>query len=205
MSNKQLQFTAWGLSLVPLVLAVITWGNGFQWQFENFSTYQLFPLFGLLAFSLMWSHYMASMLRKMSKADSTALGTYFETTSSAVLAAILLHPGLLLWQLWRDGFGLPPGSTKLYVGSALYIWTWVGLTAWLLFMAYELRRWYSKRPWWKYVQYMSDLAMFLILLHALQLGSNLQDGWFRGVWYFYGVTLAVSLVYNYWPKAKTAT
>lgn len=204
MNAKQLQITAWGISTAVVVLAVVAWGQGYDWELAGLSTYQLFPLFGLLAFSLMWSHYIAAALRQYLQADRAALKQYFEVTSLAVLAAILLHPGLLGWQLWRDGIGLPPGSYKAYIGP-LYWAVVLGIISWLIFMSYELRRKFKDRSWWKYVQYASDGAMFLILIHALRLGQNLQEGWFRTVWYFYGVTLALSLAYTYYQKLRRQT
>lgn len=199
MNNRQLRLIAWLTSTISVVLAVVAWGGDPRWNFGDLSTYRLFPLFGLIAFSLMWSHYMAATLRRLVRTEASVLAQYFEVTSLAVLAAILLHPGLLLWQLWRDGFGLPPGSIKAYTGS-LYGAALLGVIAWVLFMAYELRRELKTRSWWKYVQYASDFAMFLVLIHALRLGSNLQQGWFRGVWYFYGLSLSAALLYKYLAK-----
>ncbi len=200
MKTRYVQVAAWGISLTAAAIAVIAWGQGNLWQFGHLSTYQLFPLFGLLAFSLMWSHYIASVIRQIAKVDRSALHIYFEVTSFAVLVAILIHPGLLTWQLWRDGHGLPPGSELHYVGPALRIYIIFAMTALLLFLAYEFRRLFGNRSWWKYIQYATDAAMVLIFIHSLKLGSQLQTGWFRGVWYFYGITLAGSLAYIYYHK-----
>src|SRR3954468_14513013 len=96
---------SWLLTILAAALAIIVWGKGFSWNFSGFSGYQLFPIFGLLAFSLMWAHYMASWLRRVYRVNPAILRTYFTATGWAVLLAILLHPGLLEYQLWRDGFG----------------------------------------------------------------------------------------------------
>lgn len=197
LSPKQMQVVAWTLSLGAAALAFVAWGQGYRWQFSNFSLYRLFPLLGLLAFSLMWSHYLAAAIRMCKGVGSAVLRSYFEITSGLVLVLILLHPGILGWQLWQDGLGLPPGSYKLYIGAAAYMWILVGLLSLIIFLAYELRRWFGKRSWWRIVQYGSDGAMFLIFLHGLRLGTHLRKGWFRGVWYVYGLTLVASLVYMY--------
>jgi hypothetical protein len=42
--------------------------------------------------------------------------------------------------------------------------------------------------------------MVMIFIHSLQLGSQLQTGWFRVLWYIYGITLVVALVYIYVKK-----
>lgn len=195
-----MQTVAWGTSGAVVLIAGVAWWQLYGEQFSELNIYQFFPLLGLLAFSLMWSHYIVSVIRQHFKVESQALHRYFEVTSGAVLVAILLHPGLLAWQLWRDGVGLPPGSYKLFVGASAYWAVLIALLAWTLFISYELRRVYGKKPWWKFVQYGSDGAMFLIFFHALKLGSNLQSGWFRTVWYFYGVTLTGALLYMYTAK-----
>ena|SRR3989344_8139251 len=202
MKETQLQTIAWGVSGIAVVLAVVAWGQGNSWELIGIDSYQLFPLFGLLAFSLMWSHYVAAALRMHLGLEKAVLRTYFEVTSLAVLVAILLHPGLLAWQLWRDGLGLPPGSELNYLGPTMrgsIIIAMIGLT---VFLAYEFRRKYDQKSWWKYVQYASDVAILLILIHSLRLGSQLQSGWYQIVWYFYAATLLISLVYINAQKLK---
>ncbi len=205
--NKEtrLKFFAWWLSSSVSVVAIISWASGFDWDFSSLNTYSLFPLFGLLAFSVMWSHYIVSALRQYQKIDAGVTKCYFDTTSWVVLIAIFLHPGLLIFQLWRDGFGLPPQSYLAnYVMPSLRWVAMLGTVSWLVFVAYELRRKFAKKPWWKYVQYASDVAMLAIFYHGLQLGGNLQSGWFRYVWLLYGATLITALSYTYIKKLSPA-
>lgn len=203
LSARHLNLAAWSLSAAVVILAFIAWGQGVAWHLVGISTYRLFPLFGLMAFSLMWSHYLASAWRTYSNAPKASLHVYFESTSLIVLVFILLHPALLIWQLWRDGFGLPPESYKAYVAPAVVWVVLLGTISWFVFLAYELHRKYGAKEWWRYVQYASDAAMFTIFYHSLRLGSNLQHGWFREVWIFYGLTLAAAMVYQYWPRKVT--
>jgi hypothetical protein len=189
---------AWAISVAVAFLAFIAWGQGYGWQVKT--SYQLFPLFGLLAFSLMWSHYIAAVLRLSTGLDKTVLKDYFELTSGMVLVFILLHPGLLAWQLWRDGAGLPPGSTLNYVMPTLKTSVIFGIISLFVFLAFELYRKFGDRPWWQYVSSASDVAMLLIFIHGLRLGGQLQTGWFKFAWYFYGVSLVGSLVYIYVQK-----
>jgi hypothetical protein len=198
--EQKIKIAAWASALAAFLIALIAWGQSYNW--EILSSYQLFPLFGLVAFGLMWSHYIASVLRQMSGQDKKVLKQYFEITSFLVLFAIVLHPGLLLWQLWRDGAGLPPGSYYSYVAPSMRWVVTLGFISLLLFLAYEFRRLYEQKPWWKYVGYATDLAMVMIFYHGLQLGSQLQSGWFTYVWYFYGITLAFCLLYIHVPQIK---
>lgn len=197
---KYCQFTAWLISLSVVIIAFIAWGHSYKWQLGGLSTYQIFPLLGLLAFSLMWSHYVASVIRQMLNVGKEVLSSYFEATSFVVLALICLHPGLLIYQRFRDGYGLPPHSYESYVAPGLGWVTLLGTACFILFIAYEFRRLYGSRSWWQYIAIGTDLAMLGIFYHSLRLGGQLQTGWFRLVWIFYGVILVVCLAYIYAKK-----
>ena len=197
---------AWAISVLSVLIAFIAWGDTLSWRLNSLgtSTYTIFPLFGLVAFSLMWSHYIVAAARKYANYPSEVTKQYFNITSLLVLIAIFLHPGLLIWQLWRDGMGLPPQSYLNFVDPARKAFVVLGSVSLLVFIAYEFRRKFNKKTWWKFVQYASDGAMIAIFIHGLKLGGNLQAGWYKYVWYFYGLSLVASLLYLYWPKQKTA-
>ncbi len=192
---------ACGLSLVAATLAVIAWGSDLGWQFGHLNAYLIFPLLGLVAFSLMWSHYMAGALQSAAKLERTTLARYFRWTGYLVLALICLHPGLLIYQRFQDGAGLPPGSYESYVAPGLGWITLLGTASLLVFLAFELHRLYAKRRWWHWIPEAGDLAMLAIFYHGLRLGSQLMHtGWFRVVWWFYGLTLLAVIVRSYWLK-----
>jgi hypothetical protein len=115
-----------------------------------------------------------------------------------ILTAILLHPGLLIAQRYRDGYGLPPGSYESYVAPMQKWIVILGSLSLLMFLAYELKRWYGQKTWWKYIVALNDVAILAIFYHGLQLGQDLGHTWYRGVWYFYGLTLVAVLLYKYW-------
>jgi hypothetical protein len=188
---------AWTLAVIVCALAIIVWGQYYGWRLLPISPYQLFPLLGLLAFSIMWSHYMATALRSLLDLDAHVLARYFQLTGYAVLVLICLHPGILIYQRFRDGYGLPPHSYESYVAPGLGWVTLIGTASLLVFLAFEFRRVYGKRSWWRYVADASDAAMLAIMYHGLRLGTQIQSGWFRGVWLFYFVTLVAALAYKY--------
>ena len=184
------------LSVLVVALAVVAWGQGYGWPpLSSASLYVVFPLLGLVGFSIMWSHYAMGAVARWQRAKPAVLRQYFEYTGFVVLAAILLHPGLLVYQLWRDGMGLnyfayePPGAMRwlLVLSSACL----------LIFLAYEFKRVFATNRWWRYVQYAGDAAMIGIFIHALGLGGQVQAGWYHWVWLFYGVTLVLALGYKY--------
>lgn len=197
--KKYLVTLAWALSGITATLAIITWLQSIVSPFSQLTVYDIFPVFGLLAFSLMWCHYIVSALRTYYDVAKDSLKLYYSVTASIVLGAILLHPGLLTWQMWHDKAGLPVN----YVAPDLRMYVILGGIAFLAFMAFELHRFYRQRSWWHYVERASDIAMFLILIHAYHLGRSLLPGWFRYVWFFYGFTLVVAIAYATKKRRQT--
>ncbi len=193
---------SWALAILVVVMAVIAWGQGFAWQFDAWSTYLLFPLLGLMAFSLMWSHYVAGAIRRLAGLDKSSIQSQLKITGYAVLALILLHPGLLIWQRWRDGYGLPPGSYMSFVAKGMSWLVLLGTVSLGVFLAYELKPWFKDRSWWPWVAHAGDLAMVAIFYHGLRLGSQTQTGWYYRVWLFYGLTLVLSLAVIYYKDSK---
>lgn len=198
-SRQQLsRITAWTLLAAVCTLTIVAWGGTYNWHVWPLSAYVLFPLFGLLAFGIMWSHYMAGALERCWSLPRPALAGYFRWSGYAVLVLICLHPGLLIYQRFQDGYGLPPGSYESYVAPSLSWLTLLGTASLLVFLAFELRRFFAKYSWWHYVADLGDAAMLAILYHGLRLGSQLQAGsWFRGVWLFYFATLLAVLIHKY--------
>lgn len=196
--NKTLAFQigAWSLTAAAAALAVIVWGQDFNWH-VSFDAYLVFPVLGLTAYSIMWAHYMAGTARELLDVDKRALKEYYRFTGYAVLILICLHPGLLIYQRFRDGFGLPPHSYETYVAPGLGWITLLGTVSLLVFLAFEFHRKYGGRDWWHFVTEAGDIAMLAIFYHGLRLGLQLQHGWFRYVWWFYGVTLVLVLIRSY--------
>ena len=201
--EKLLGAYAWGLSSLVSIIALVAWGQSYQWKLTHLSTYQIFPLLGLVAFSIMWSHYAVSVIRNYLGIDKKVIINYIQITSWIVLIAILLHPSLLIYQLYRDGAGFPPASYYHYVAPGMGWITLLGTLSLFVFLTYEFRRKFGGRSWWKYINYLTDLAMLGIFYHGLRLGSQLHSGWFRLVWIFYGVSLVGFLVYTYSKKMRS--
>ncbi len=199
---QQYQPVAWLLGLVACLLSIIAWGDSLSWQLTPLSAYLVFPLLGLLAYGLMWSSYVIGTLRDLFGLPDAHFTTYLKVVGWAVLALICLHPGLLIYQRFQDGFGLPPGSYESYVAPGLGWVTLLGTASLLIFLAYELYRFFGDRSWWHYVQTAGDLAMLAIFYHGLRLGTQINSGWFRWVWWFYGITLVAILARSYFLKYR---
>src|SRR5438132_13944084 len=79
---------AWTLAMAVCLTAIIVWGRDYGWHLLPFSAYTSFPLLGLLAFSLMWTHYIVAAVRDLVGLDKIALANYFRLTGYAVLILI---------------------------------------------------------------------------------------------------------------------
>jgi hypothetical protein len=190
---------AWLLGIVVSTLAVVAWRQSYGSHLP-LNAYLLFPLLGLLAFSLMWTHYVVGTFRELCHIHGPVTRTYYKVTGYTVLVLLCLHPGLLIYQRYRDGYGLPPHSYESYVAPGLGWITVLGSASLLVFLAFELHRFFGRRPWWRHVQDASDLAMLAVLYHGLRLGDQLQQGWFQTVWYFYGLSFIVILIRKYYLR-----
>lgn len=194
---------AWILSVAAVATGITVWAHDHGFHLSGHqSIYVIFPVLGLSAYSIMWSQYVTGVFRRLLGQPPAVLRTYFKSTRFVVLALICLHPGLLIYQRFRDGYGLPPVSYERYVAPGLGWVTLLGTACLLIFLAYELHGVFGKKPWWKYVAYAGDAAMLGIFYHGLRLGSDLQFGWFMKLWWFYGITLVGSLAYTYTLRFK---
>jgi hypothetical protein len=110
-----------------------------------------------------------------------------------VLGCLLLHPGLLAYAQFKNGAGLPPGSFYDYVGSGLVMAVVFGSIALLIFLSFEvfnrLKNYKSVKKWWPLISISQSLAMLLIFIHGIRLGSNFSSGWFIYVWWICGLAL----------------
>ncbi len=197
MTRKQLLTTA-----VLLLGAVLTY-TSFVWLKENnftvfgLSAYQYFPLFGLLAYMTMWVQYMVEALMHGTDTPHN-IDSFFKRTSLFVLLCIVLHPAIFVSKLYADGAGLPPASYAQYVGESMVWLVGLGTISFILFVAFEFRKFFVQIGKWKYVVLLNDVAMLAIFYHGLRLGSTIQNGLFVYVWYVVGTTLFAALVYKYY-------
>lgn len=193
---------SWLLGAVVTIFALAAWGQTYNWHVWPLNAYIIFPLFGLLAYSLMWSHYVIGYLGSRLGWNRQDVRNYFRYSGGLVLVLICLHPGLLIIQRYRDGYGLPPGSYLTYVAPAMRWLTLLGTASLLAFLAFELRRWYGQKRWWPWVERAGDAAMLAIFYHGLRLGSSFVQDWFRVIWWLYGVGLIMILVHTNLLKLK---
>ena len=165
-----------------------------SWNLSNI-VLNVFPLFGLLAFTLLWLHAMSGVLepwlRKYINFDQ-----FVHSTATIILFSIILHPLLLLINL---RFNI--SNLFLYYG---FTSIWLGIISWLLLITYDIGKSLQKYPFfvknWQNILTISTIGFILIFFHSLALGSDLQSGPLRIIWIFYGCTAILATIYTYGIK-----
>ena len=203
-SSKPIVYAAWLISFLVSLAAFAAWLQGFNGK-VSINNYSLFPFFGLLAFSLMWVHYIVGALRRYFMVDKEILKNYYKLTSVVVLIAILLHPTLFIYQLWSDGRGLPPESYRYYVAASAVWAVLLGTIAFWVFIVFETKKFFENKPWWRIVEYSQILAMALIYIHALKLGGEVQTDWYKILWVFYGLSFGAAVSYIFIKDRREAS
>lgn len=192
MDQKTYNYLSWTAVLGTLGLVIFAWGDRVQWDIGGLNVYQWFPLFGLIAWTIMAQHYYLGAVRVL--VHGLKKPKYFkEITGYLVLASLLLHPGLLAYEQSRNDQGLPLESFTNYVGDGLRIAVMLGTISLIIFLSFEVFERIKKnrtisRYWWL-ISISQSLAMILIWIHAVRLGSDLGSGWFQVVWYVLGAAL----------------
>lgn len=157
------------------------------------SMYQFFPILGVLAWTTMWVHYVASSIGK--PANSKRFATW---TGYIVLLFILMHPGIFLVQRFLDTGLLPPESYVSYVGSYRAWVVVIAIAALVTFLLYDVLKHFRgkliARGIWPYVGLLQACAMAAIFIHGLTLGASMNSSYFMLWWIFLGVLLVPCLV-----------
>jgi predicted heme/steroid binding protein len=199
-SSSSRSFVAWILGLFVTVVSVTVWATGLA--STGLTSYSLFPLFGLLAWSIMWTHYVCGVLMVRFGFERNRL--YQKVSTKIVFACLWLHPGLLIYRLWVSNQTLPPKSLIDYMGQANIMILIGAVVAWLTFLSFDVLIKYRKRPFWQrhwfWVSVSQAFAMMAIYAHAIKLGRHIQVTWFKAYWLLLGLILVPSLIYLLWNE-----
>ncbi len=185
MNSKQFNYVRWGTLFFAIALPFIAWAQFNSWDIFSLTIYQYFSLFGLVAFMIMATHFILAGLHSYFK--EVGLNKKYSLISGIiVLICILLHPALLVWQLWLSNYGLPPYSYYRYVGSHGILFDTLGATALLAFLFYEvlvrLKQHTIIAKYWFYILASQLVALIFIFFHAKNLGIIVNSGWFGVLW-----------------------
>lgn len=187
----------WFVGIGVTLLAVLAWGMNREVGDGDMSLLQIFPIFGLVAFGLMWSHYILGTLRRLVGRENKKKDAYWVVSAGLVLALIILHPILLNAALIEAGYGLPLTSYFTAYGQYDGWYVVLGTVTLVLLLLFELHRWFKDRSWWKWVERIQIVAMIAIFIHATRLGGEIAHSWYAGLWWAMGLTLVGAWVYNW--------
>lgn len=191
----------WALGVFVVLTSILVWLETREPAESTITIYDIFPPLGLIAFGLMWTHFVMDGVRRFFGIEAPKSGLYKTLSFGIVLGLLILHPGLLWIGLYNDGYGLPPAShVAAYQNQLLAVG--LGTIGLMIFLAFELRKWFSKKSWWKFVQWAQIVGMAAIFFHAVELGDELREDWFGLVWAFYGITLVAVIIYVEIDKAR---
>lgn len=176
------------------------WLSGLNWDLSKLNIANIFPLFGLLAFSIMWLHLMVAWYKRYNP-QVYDYRKFFRQTSNLVLVFIILHPLLLI--IRSLSLDIKPLE---YAGLTNQPFILMGTTALVIFLVYDVVDRLRSKPIiqnnWPIIVGFNRAAVILIYFHALQLGRHLQSGFFKTIWYFFGLTLLCYFIASYIHELK---
>lgn len=194
--NRLCRYSPWLLATGVLVFPAVLWLHFYRWE-PPLQPLAVFPLLGVWAWSLMWTHYIYGALRIRWPHHFHEQKAYDRITAWLVLLLILLHPFLLAWGQKQRTQLLPPESFLAYVPPEMELFITFGTIGLVLFLAYEvfgrLRQREIFRRNWLWISLSQVLAMGLIFVHALQVGQTVLSGWGSGYWIVLGVLLVPAM------------
>lgn len=194
-TQQQFDIVSWALVIASIGLVTFAWGNIVNWDISGLSAYQWFPLFGMVAWTVMATHYYLGATRIL-QPGITRPAYFKQITGYVVLGALLLHPGILAIAQFKNGEGLPPSSYLSYVGDSMKLAVMLGSVSLLTFLSFELFERVKENKtvsrYWKYISLAQVLAMTMIWFHAVKLGSHVSSGWVYWMWVVYGLALLPS-------------
>ncbi|MEX2007316.1 MAG: hypothetical protein WD992_00915 [Candidatus Levyibacteriota bacterium] len=188
----------WILAAVVILIGSYAWVE----RVSNYSVltdpFVLFPVLGIWAWSVMWTHFVIDEIRRF-KPKLPKNIQYKKTSFVFVLFCILLHPGLLIYAQYEAGLGL--SLANAYVGAARMWAVQIAVIAFFIFLSFEFFDRMRENPkvekkWW-IVNISQSVAMILIFIHSLTLGTHLQQGWFSIYWILLGIILAGCIIHTH--------
>ncbi len=202
------QFALLG-TVVVLLLSIFVWAQGISFHFGQVDAYAFFPLLGMLAFSTMWLQIVTVCFMKWWKANGLDSDRFLRQSGLFVLILIITHPLTLTLAQKYNGAGLPVQSLYAYLPAMQHVFITYALVALTIFLASEVASHLQGLPFIKksasFIEYANYIGFFLVFIHSLSIGTNLQGAWFRDIWWFYGVTALLMLAYKAYQGMQSST
>lgn len=167
----------------------------------NTFSLRLAPLFGLLAFLLVWTQIIIGPhIRIWLKVFPRILRYHrFEGIFAFIFAC--LHPLLMLVAV-----GISNYLSFSFVSKDLVIYAILGEVQFVLLIVTVLTALLRNRPWlirrWRIIHYLNYVIFVSAFIHSIHLGSDLQGGFLRTLWIFFGITGICSIGLRIWRAIR---
>lgn len=196
MRKRLIRYLIFGVAFLAVFYPVWVWYSGVRLTFDAAVILDIFPVLGLLALVLMWLHIVGGALRPWLE-HYVDFGRFVTSSSVLVLMLLILHPLLLL-------IGLGPSQWGKFFSSTPALFILLAVVGWVVLVGYDVAKKFKHRDifvrHWEGVKFISTMGFFLVLIHSLGLGRDLQSGLLRIVWIFYGISAAAATSYTYFLK-----
>ncbi len=190
------------LFIFQLLIPLCVWAQSYDWQ-PMLNLYVFFPIFGLLAFSIMYSQMVVGTFSSYFKFQFS-LDSFFSKTGVAVLVLFVMHPLLLFIAQFKSGASPLFSSVYSLVEPEQAIFLTLAMIAFTIFILYEFAMRLSSCNFAKklvpFFEHLSSIGVILVWIHSINIGSHLQDGFLHYVWWFYGITAILMILYGWYQK-----
>lgn len=153
----------------------------------------IFPLFGLIAFTLLTAQILLATNRWWLDAYWPGAKNYHRYEGMFTLAFALLHPFSILL-----GFGLSSYWHHSFVSDKLALWlipAYLGLSILVATVTTAILSWkFDKTKWWFKLHLFNYGVFVLIWLHSWFIGSDVRFSNLRWLWLIYLVAVLGSFV-----------
>jgi hypothetical protein len=195
--NKKIQkYAFYLLSFLVVVYPLFVWFNNRKLNFDEAFLQNLFPAFGLIAFTTLWIHIISGVFEERLR-QIIDFDKFIHYTSLLILFSLIAHPLLLFINIDFEIFSL------IKFGG---IYIWIAVIAWLMLITYDIGK-LLKRKYdffgrhWKFILIFSTIGFLITFFHSIVIGGDLQEGFIRTLWIFYGLTAVIATIYNYGIKS----
>lgn len=181
----------------------VTFLRGMDYRSANLA---LFPLLGLLAFSLVWAQVIIGSAQSVLRKVFPNIIAWHRRQGVFVLLFALLHPTMRYIGL---GFGVAAYFQHFNAGVApskiLFLWFgYVQLFLMLITAGAALLR---RAPWlvrrWHAIHYANYGVFVLVWLHSWFLGTDVQSTGLRYLWIFFAVSAAAGAAVRLTEMSRT--
>lgn len=188
------------LALSVIGYPLVVWYSGVYLTWDSALLSSLFPAFGLIAFTTMYLHIMGRPFAAWLE-NYVPFRNFERVSSNVVLVFIVLHPLLRTIYFVVKDIPLSP-SPAVFQPIVL------GFVGFFMLISYDIGRAFFKSEWvrrrWGSIDIVSTLGFYVIWMHALMIGSDLQVEPLRTIWIAYGISAAAASGYVFLIQKRSA-